>query len=404
MRVARLAVPTLIVAFTLVATPRLWSQSPQQGGGGSILYLLEPAGRLQLGQEMQGALSSSDYVSIRDSYLDAWAFEGQGGTRVTFDLISEEFDGYLYLVGPGFAETVSDDDSGGGCNPRVTVTLLEDGVFRIVASSSGGRNTGIYTIRATEGDGEGTSYPCGGINPELLMGLPTGERSVAFGDTASGRLSSADERMEGRPIQAWALEGVEGQSVTVLLRSNAFDSYLYILGPGLEEPLSDDDGAGDLDSKINLTFPETGTYTLVASSLSRGGTGSFQIIVAESRQVDDIWELETDGRQLTVEETATGFLSATDWTYDGRPVQAWALEGDTGMRVRITLESGDFDSYLYFIGPGMSSPMSDDDSAGDLDSEIETTLREAGTYYVIASGLGGGASGEYRLTVSVREE
>ncbi len=348
MRAARLAVSTLAVASALVATlpPLLAAQSPDRGG--SILYLLEPEGRLLLGEEMQGALSSFDYISISDSYVDAWAFEGQGRTRVTFDLISDEFDGYLYLVGPGFAETISDDDGGGGCNARITVTLLEDGVFRIIASSTG-RNTGIYTIRATEGEGEGMSYPCGGINPERLMGLPTDERSVALGDTASGRLSSADERMEGRPIQAWALEGVEGQSVTVLLKSDAFDPYLYILGPGLGEPLSNDDGAGDLDSKIDFIFPETAMYTLVASALSRGGTGSFEIIVAESHEVEDLWDLETDGRQLMVGEMAGGFLSATDWTYDDRPVQAWALEGDTGMRVRITLESDDFDSYLYLI-------------------------------------------------------
>ena len=69
------------------------SAAQQPGGrGGSVLMLLEVQGELQVGGEIQGALSSADYISPRGTYLDAWALEGRVGATVTVDLMSDDFD------------------------------------------------------------------------------------------------------------------------------------------------------------------------------------------------------------------------------------------------------------------------------------------------------------------------
>ena len=90
-------------------------------------------------------------------------------------------------------------------------------------------------------------------------------------------LTDLDPVVDGKPVQAWAFEARAGQQVTIELISDDFDSYLQVVGPGLS-PLTDDDGAGDLDSRLLVTFPQDGEYRIIASSLG-GSTGSFTLQV-----------------------------------------------------------------------------------------------------------------------------
>ena len=82
----------------------------------------------------------------------------------------------------------------------------------------------------------------------------------------------------GKPMQAWALEVRAGDSVRIDLISDDFDSYLFIAGPDLEEPLSDDDGGEGLNSRLEISFPADGVYHVVASSLG-GEVGQFRLRV-----------------------------------------------------------------------------------------------------------------------------
>ena len=103
---------------------------------------------LQVGGEQTGTLSSADHISTSDAYLDAWELTAPVGSSVTIDLRSDAFDSYLYVVGPGLGETLMDDDSGGACHARINFTILENGPYRVVASSMSPRATGTYTLTA----------------------------------------------------------------------------------------------------------------------------------------------------------------------------------------------------------------------------------------------------------------
>jgi serine protease Do len=219
------------------------------------------------------------------------------------------------------------------------------------------------------------------------------------GDVVSGSLTGESPTIgDGRRAEAWLLEGRADESVVVILESNAFDAYLYATGPGLGEVLSDDDGAGELNSRLTFTFPVDGSYLVVASQVSGGGTGAYTIRVEEPV---DLAELPTEGRAVVVGGAVDGYLTPDDpLTADGRHGQAWALEGRAGEIYIIELISDEFDAYLYFAGPGLSQPLTDDDGAGDLNSRIRVTLPENGSYRVIASALDGNTSGEFQLVVN----
>ena len=365
--------------------------------GTSVLTLLSTDDRtLKIGEEVRGTLSAADYLGLNESYLEAWALKGKPGQRVSIDLVSDDFDSYLYVVGPGLSETLRDDDSGGACHSRLDFTILESGVFHVVASSSGSRTTGAYLLRVSEEPGPRVAMSCGGINGFTLSSLPTGGRELRLGEPVLGRLTGAESSIaDNRPVQAWALEGLAGETVTIRLESDDYDAYLYFFGPGMTETLSDDDSGGDLDSELTVTFSETGTYTVGAAALSSGSTGAYSLTVMEPI---DMATLSVGDRLLRVGSIATGMLTAADPVVQGKPVQAWAFEARAGDLVTIELLSDDFDSYLHVAGPGLPVPLTNDDGGDELDSRLDVTFPEDGVYRVIASSLGG-STGTFTLRV-----
>jgi len=93
-----------------------------------------------------------------------------------------------------------------------------------------------------------------------------------------GALTAADPVIDGKAVQAWAFEAKAGEFVTIELMSDDFDAYLYVVGPGLPEPLTDDDGGEGLNSRLGVSFPNDGLYRVVASSLG-GALGMFTLRV-----------------------------------------------------------------------------------------------------------------------------
>ena len=370
-----------------------------QAQSNSVLMLLPTDGRvLEIGEEAAGALSTADYTSVDDYLLEAWELEGRAGGTVTIDMESDAFDARLYLVGPGVAETLWDDDSGGGCNARLNFTFLENGTFRVVASSLGFRETGTYRLRVSEQAGPAPSYGCGEMNPEVLSSLPTEGRSLELGTLAAGVLAPNSRIVQdGRPGEAWELSGQEGDRLSIILESDDFDAYLYVAGPGLPEILSDDDGAGDLNSLIEVTLRSDEPYTVVASALGSGDFGAYTIRVEEAA---DLNALPIDGRIVDLGQTVDGTLLFADpVVLDGRRGQAWGFDATAGQRVVIDLRSDDFDSYLYLVGPGLMEPLSDDDGGDGTNSQITVTFPETGTYRIIASPYGSDDSGAFTLSV-----
>jgi len=253
--------------------------------------------------------------------------------------------------------------------------------------------------------------------PTLAQGslfslLPTEGRTLSVGSEETGALSTADQRAaDDSYLEAWELSGRAGQSVTVDVLTDAFDSRVYVVGPGLPETLMDDDGGDGCNARLTFTALENGTYRVVVGSLSAGSTGTYTIRVSDRPgappsygcgEVDPgaIGSLPTEGRSLRMGASVTGRLGLGSSTVqDGRPAEAWVLEGQAGERVSIVLESDDFDSFLYLAGPGLDGVQTDDDSGGELNSLLEVTLPTNGPYKVVAAALSAGSSGSYSLRV-----
>ncbi len=275
----------LTISFTSAAAQ--WGDDPfgPRVEGPSILTLLPSFDRVIEGEtQAEGTLGVADYVTAAGQPVQAWDYRSVGGETMTFDLVSEAFDAFLFLVGEGEGEEgwpVQDDDSGGGCHARITHTFpVEGGVYRIVVSTVGWGEIGDFTLHARSDPPPPMDDSCSrfpddfGEWDEVDIDLPEGfsaqGRRISMPGEVVGTLSlsASPLRLRNSAIEGWELNLEAGQTVVIDLESEDFDTYLYLVGPGLEAEAAfqDDDGGEDLNSRIRFTAEVAGSFLIVVSS------------------------------------------------------------------------------------------------------------------------------------------
>jgi hypothetical protein len=118
-----------------------------------------PTRTISVGETVSGRITDDAEMHSDNTPVDWWEIEGREGQTVTIDMESDAFDAFLLLRGPG-ATSESDDDSGGNCNPRITITFPETGTYRIGANTVSGRARGAYSLLVTRGSRERSSARC----------------------------------------------------------------------------------------------------------------------------------------------------------------------------------------------------------------------------------------------------
>jgi len=228
----------------------------------------------------------------------------------------------------------------------------------------------------------------------LMAFAQTDETPIAVGDTVTGEL------VTDAPWALYSLDGQAGDTLTITLTSEDFDSFLTLIGPDGDELITDDDGAGNSNAQItDFELPEAGTYIIRVDSYNQLSTGEYTLTVEGTlapppspTPVPTEPPPASTGGTIGVGETVDGTVEgAVEYTFDG------AL-GDV---VTIELTSPDFDAYLTLQGPDGTLLVSDDDSAGNLNARIEDfPLPIDGTYTITVSSYGGSASGAFSLSLA----
>jgi hypothetical protein len=134
----------LLAAAALPARPvAAQSPAPESGAPRTIA----------IGQSAAGSLGKADAFSADSTYVQSWSLPGEAGQTITIDLVSTEFDAYVMLRGPGIrgSRDYSDDDSGGTCNARLTVTFPQTGDYEIIVNTAGKLETGAFTLTVVSG-------------------------------------------------------------------------------------------------------------------------------------------------------------------------------------------------------------------------------------------------------------
>ncbi|HET6232752.1 MAG TPA: PPC domain-containing protein [Longimicrobiaceae bacterium] len=241
---------------------------------------------------------------------------------------------------------------------------------------------------------------------------------IAVGQRLQGSLTASSPKLtDGSYYQNYTLRAQPGQTVTVTLRSTAFDAYLAVgqMQNGQWSELdSDDDGAGGTDAQVQVAVPAGGELTIRANSLEGGATGAYTVQVAAGGAASysgkprpapqGAHTAMPTPQPIRIGGSASGSLDEGDAVLesDNTRYDLYSFRGRAGQRVQVTMRSGAFDSYMAFgriMNGSLSVSDSDDDGAGGNDSRVIATLPADGEYVIRANSLTAEGRGGYTVTV-----
>lgn len=230
-------------------------QSPFAGEGRGVQTLA-------LNSQVQDSLDGNSGILPADnSYFNAYSFEGSAGQQVVIDMASNEFNPYLILLTPNGVALAQDDDSGGGGNSQLNVTLPDSGTYIILANSYAPGETGNYLL-------------------QLAAASANTQQSQSILQTEGILNGGSPTLQDGSFYEEHSFQGDAGQTVTISLESNEFDTYLILLGPNDQLLAENDDAAsGTHNSTLTITLPITGTYRVIANAYEPSEQGRYLLTV-----------------------------------------------------------------------------------------------------------------------------
>ncbi|MDL5055639.1 PPC domain-containing protein [Oscillatoria laete-virens NRMC-F 0139] len=338
-----------VLALLLAALPM--AASAQEATEAPEAPAAEPVA-IAVGDSVDGELTA-------DAPEAFFTFEGEAGQAVTITLVSEDFDTFLVLLDVDGNELDTDDDSAGRLDSQIRgITLPANGTYTIIATS----------YSAYRGTGQATGA--------FTLSLDAFEvRRIEYSQSINAELTSSELS------QSFVFTGSAGDVVIITHVSDAFDSYLYLDGPDGRELTYNDDSAGNLDSLIGpYELPQTGEYTIRATSYSRNSTGPYTLTLQRAQLVTIEY-----GEEVTAELEPGGVLY-------------FQFEGRTGDVIDIYVE-GQPDTFIQLNDVYNYQLISDEDSGPGRNPEImDYVLNNTGTYtLLLRSNVGD--SGEVTLRV-----
>jgi len=395
-------------ALTLAAGPvaaQVASASADTPAVGGPRPAIGSAAQLRPGQSVAGELRRGDDTLATGEYNDRWTFPVRRGQTFEVNLTSGAFDPYLLVRGPGGLEEDNDDypAARGSRDSRIRFTAPADGEVEIGATSYEPGETGAYRL-SLAAVGGGVPEPRGPARVSVALDV---------GETVDGGLAPGDSQLDsGEFIDTWTLRGRRGQQLDIRLTSAAFDPYLALSGPGGFSDFNDDDAEApdSRNSRLRVTLPADGEYTIGATSYEPGESGAYRLAVLEGSgsgprpPVNGSPDRAGAGGVVAIGQRVGGSLAAGDETLEsGEYVDTYRFAGRRGQRVSVELTSSAFDAYTMLVTPS-GEQFDNDDGEDGTDSRQQLVLPEDGEYEVRVTSYRPGETGSYRFSVEPGRE
>lgn len=116
------------------------------GGGADPDIVCTDLPRIDVGESVNGSLTTADPRSIYGSYFDLYSLQLTTGQEVTVDLQSTEIDSYLVVYDEDGGKIAENDDANDETFDASLTLDLAPGCYRIEATSFEAEETGSYTL------------------------------------------------------------------------------------------------------------------------------------------------------------------------------------------------------------------------------------------------------------------
>jgi hypothetical protein len=344
---------------------------------------------IRLGQTLQGQLVESDEPVMERGRFQAYRFEATEGQRLLLTAEATDFDTYLIVgrqVGPVLDELKSDDDGGEETNSRLRFTAPRSGSYLVLVQSYSEEGMGPFSVSLAPAPAPTTG----------------GSRSISIGGTEEGVLADTDNEDDetGRFYDEYTFRGRAGQRVQVDLTSDEFDAYLELGrldGCDFTSITTDDDGGEGTGARIRHVLEDDGEYVIRAMPYS-DGSGSYTLALSERAVSTRV------PQPITAGQAVSGALEEDDEVLDtdNSFYDMWMYQGRANERLRISMDSEAFDTYLaigQMQGGEFVEIASMDDGGEGTNSLLDVTLPEDGQYVIRANSFSAAQTGAYTLRV-----
>ena len=402
------------VSYTLANSGTFKAGNYELGGGvGTGTLPLPPSPpqpsplQMEIGvnEERIGALT--DPLTSDDDPMDLWTLRGEPGTELHVDMVTDGFDAVLYAVGDEIE--LWDDDSGGGTNARLELTLPPSGEVIIIASAFDSSSRGQYVLRtrtAAAADDEAyeraraentmesyaaylRDFPNGRYATEALAVVTAMAPTIGVNEERIGALTDP-LTSDDDPMDVWTLRGEPGTELHVDMVTDEFDAVLYAMGVDIE--LVDDDSGGGSNARLELTLPPSGEVIIIASAFDSSSRGQYVLRTGAATLQPSPPQPSPLQMEIGVNEERIGALT-DPLTSDDDPMDLWTLRGEPGTELHVDMVTDGFDAVLYAVGDEIE--LWDDDSGGGTNARLELTLPPSGEVVIIASAFDSSSRGQY---------
>lgn len=222
---------------------------------------------------------------------------------------------------------------------------------------------------------------------------------LVAGQTVTGVLSTDDGQnfKDGSYLDMFAIEGREGDRLSVSVSSYDFDAYLTLFDPyGYLVGANDDYMGMGGDAGLDVTLYLDGTYLLVVSGFSQWDTGEYTVELRSAGSGTPSADVSITvpgsiGSQITADMPLhpNGYVGPTEY---------FSFQVTEESLLLFTLSSFDFDTVLTVYDEYGNEVGQNDDYGMVSDSRLALPLTP-GNYVVAASSYYTGEGGYYELSI-----
>jgi hypothetical protein len=389
-------------AYRLVV--RRLAAADDSAGGGAV-----EAPVLSTGDTADGELRDGDHTLSSGELFDSFVVRTEGPARIAITPSGGERPRST-LVGPD-GLTLQDNEGyydasaagtyrlqvvgARGLRYRVEVTNRANDAAPLIARAHHQFNEIMQALGG--GGGTGPTSVRSGANPQPA---PSAQAPAALpvrvGDRLTGNLSENDPRLpSGEHYDTYELTVAQpAGDVSIEMESAALDTFLRVDGPNGQHWENDDYG-GTLNSRVELSLAQPGTYRIVTTSYQTGRTGNYELKVLARR--DD----PVANAASTPEQVVDGALAQGDTTLrTGEFFDEHRFSWPPGTRVHLEARSTEFDTYLIVHAPSGGQQDNDDMSPGHgLNAGLDLQVNEPGEWRVLVTSYRPGMVGRYQLAI-----
>ncbi|MFO0866693.1 MAG: PPC domain-containing protein [Gemmataceae bacterium] len=227
---------------------------------------------IKLPATFEGKIADNDAVDpIHNQPAKSHKLRLAAGKTYVIDMISSDFDTFLRLEDAAGKQLAEDDDGGQETNAQLVFTPEKTSDFKVIATRFE-EGEGAYTLKIDE-----LKYKVG-----KAQTIPKAGLSI---DTKLDNTDAFDQLGGKQRFKLYSVKLDAGKTYTIDMTSGDFDSFLRLMDNRFKLLESDDDGGGNLDSRITFRPRENGVYHIIATTLD-GDLGDFNLRVKADDKSD----------------------------------------------------------------------------------------------------------------------